>query len=300
MKVVFFGTSEFAVPILRAIAEQVSLVVTQPDRPSGRGMRLKRSPVGELASTLGIPIETPVRARHPEFVDRIKAENADLSIVAAYGQILPQEILDATARGAFNLHGSILPAYRGAAPIQRSIEFGERETGVTLIQMDAGMDTGDIVDIRRTTIGDEETAGELQVRLAGIASEMTSDWLQRLASGDYPRTPQDNVQATHAKKIERAETEIKLTGDAAEQHRKARAFTPSPGAFLQTRVGRIRLSAIRFDPRTAAPGTLIEPDVVACVGGALRLVEIQPEGKTRMSGRDFANGFRLRAGDTLI
>lgn len=300
MKVVFFGTSDFAVPILRAIADHVTLVVTQPDRPSGRGMRLKRSPVGELAETLGTPIETPVRARDQEFVERIKAERADLSIVAAYGQILPQSVLDATARGAFNLHGSILPAYRGAAPIQRSIELGESETGVTLMQMDAGMDTGDIIDIWTTTIGDEETAGGLQARLAEIAAKMTANWLPRLASGDYPRTPQDDAKATHARKIERAETEIKLAEDAATQHRKARAFTPSPGAFLQTRVGRIRLSSVRFDPRTAAPGTLIEPDVVACVGGALRLVEIQPEGKTRMSGRDFANGYRLRAGDTLL
>ena len=169
MRIVYFGTSDFAVPALRALAEHVVLVVSQPDRPTGRGMKLQSSPVKKLALELGLPVETPEKARTPEFVEQVAAIGADVHVVAAYGQILSVKLLETAKNGGINLHGSILPAYRGAAPIQRSILNGDHETGVTLMQMDKGMDTGDMIAVAKTPIGPDETYGELQTRLSEIA-----------------------------------------------------------------------------------------------------------------------------------
>lgn len=299
MKIVYFGTAEFAVPILQAIAPHVALVVAQPDRPSKRGLRLEPSPVKAAALALGLAVETPDRARNPEFIASIRDLRADALIVAAYGQILPEQLLESARQGAFNLHGSILPKYRGAAPIQRCIQAGETETGVTLMQMDKGMDTGDIIAIERLAIGAEETYGALQGRLATLAAEMTSAWLPRLVAGDYPRSPQDHVAATHAPKVEKAEARLDFDSAVILEHRKYRAFTPSPGATLQTRWGTVRVESARLDERQGVPGTMSGPASVAFVGGSLELVEVRPEGKKRMSGRDFANGFRLQPGDSL-
>lgn len=299
MKVVYFGTADFAVPALEAVKEHVSLVVTQPDRPGKRGMQLQPTPVKTKALELGLPVETPEKSRAPEFVERLRSEAADILLVAAYGQILSQAVLDSASFGGINLHGSILPKYRGAAPIQRAILEGETETGVTLMQMDKGMDTGDMIAVERLPIDPDVTYGELQEQLAFMAAGMARDWLPRLTAGDYPRTPQDHDRATHAAKITKAEAEMSFERNARTEYNRYRAFTPSPGAFLNTAFGKIRVSEASYVEGQGEPGTILAPGVVAFTGGAIELRTIQPEGKKRMTGRDFMNGMRLKPGMSL-
>jgi len=303
LRIVYFGTGEFAIPPLEAIAEHTVLVVTQPDRPSGRGMSLKPSPVKRAALELGLPVETPEKSRAPEFVELIRALEADAMVVASYGQILSQALLEATQRGGINLHGSILPKYRGAAPIQRAILEGETETGVTLMQMDKGMDTGDVIDIVRTPIGPDETYGELQNRLASLAADQIREWLPRIVAGDYPRQPQDHESATIAPKVDRAESELRFDNEAAREYNRFRAFTPNPGTFLRIEgIGTVKLHQVGPSEGSAAPGTVLSVQPfprIAFENGSLELIEVQPEGKKRMSGRDWINGLRLRPGENL-
>ncbi len=314
MRLIFFGTGSFCLPALRALRDDVVLVVTQPDRPSGRGMKMHLSPAKEIATQLGIPVETPERSRAPEFVEKLETMRPDALVVASYGQILSQRMLDSAKRGGINLHGSILPKYRGAAPIQRAIQNLEPETGVTLMQMDKGMDSGDVIAIERTPIGPDETYGELQDRLAILAAEMAVDWMPRIIAGDYPRTPQDAAQMTLAPKIEKAECELQVEGDAEREYAKFRAFTPAPGAYLKIgypqnegvlgeRAATLKISRAKLGTGKGASGVVIstgEGCEVAFGTGSLILLEVQPEGKKRMSGRDFANGMRLKPGDRLV
>ncbi len=335
MKLIFFGTGSFAVPALRALAESVSLVVAQPDRPSGRGLKLQASPVKQAATELGILVETPEKSRAPEFVERLREEGADALVVASYGQILSTAVLESAKRGGINLHGSLLPLYRGAAPIQRAILDGQLETGVTLMQMDRGMDTGDMIAVRRTPIGADETYGELQDRLAVMAGEMASEWMGRIVTGDYPRESQNPALATMAPKVQKSEAELSFDRPALGEYARFRAFTPSPGAVLKASVGLVRVSKARLagvhaeaenlgsriadlgsgnapsgsgsDARSAirdpgSPGTILTVSPSLVVGfaeDAMELIEVQPEGKKRMSGRDLANGLRLKPGMNL-
>ncbi len=298
--IVFFGTAPFAVPILEAVAKHVSLVVSQPDRPTGRGLHVQLSPVKAKAIELGLAVETPEKSRAPEFVERLVHEKPDFLLVAAYGQILSERVLDTGRHGAFNLHGSILPKYRGAAPIQRAILSGESETGVTLMKMDKGMDTGDMIDIRKLGIGNDETYGDLQSRLAELAAEQTRDWFDRLRQGDFEAAAQDPNLATYAPKIEKEEAELRFERFSEDEYNRFRAFTPSPGAYFHTRFGRLRLSQVRLSDQVGEPGTVRMPNLVTFNGGSLELIEVQPEGKRRMAGRDFFNGCRLRNGDSLV
>jgi methionyl-tRNA formyltransferase len=299
-EIVYFGTAEFAVPALQAIHSRVSLVVCQPDAPARRGQRLQALPVKLAAHELGLPVETPVKSRAPEFVERLRAENATLLVVAAYGQILSQAVLDSAKFGGINLHGSILPKYRGAAPIQRAILDREAETGVTLMQMDKGMDTGDMIALARHPIGPDSTYGELSSELSQIAADMLSDWIERLLAGNYPREPQNHDLATHAAKTSRADAELSVSESAEQAYARFRAVTPSPGAFLATVNGHLKLSAARLGTESGEPGTLVAPGTLAFASGSLELIEVQPEGKKRMSGRDLMNGWRLRTGDRLV
>lgn len=302
MKVVFFGTSEFAVPALRAIAEHVVLVVSQPDRPSGRGMKLMPSAMKKAAEELGIPVATPEKARDLEFVAQIEALHADVHVVAAYGQILSVKLLETAKNGGINLHGSILPAYRGAAPIQRAIFDGLEATGVTLMQMAKGMDTGDMIAIESLAIGPDETYGELQTRLSVLAAEMIKEWLPRLCAGDYPRVVQDEAFATHAPKVERHETELSFEQDAQTAYRAYRAFTPNPSVFINTAKGRLKLKSVKRARAEGKVGEVISlaPLTVAFTTGALVFEQVQPEGKPAMAGDAWANGQRLRVGESLF
>jgi len=303
MKVIYFGTASFAVPALEAVSSSVCLVVTQPDRPGRRGMKLQPSPVKVAAMELGLPVETPEKSRAPEFVERLRVREADVLLVAAYGQILSTAVLESSKRGGINLHGSILPKYRGAAPIQRCILAGDAETGVTLMQMDKGMDTGDVIAIEKTAISPDETYGELQDRLAVVAAQMAQSWMPRICEGGYPREPQASRRATFAPKVEKAEAELRFERNAADEYDRFRAFTPSPGAFLTTVFGFVRIGSARLGTREGPPGVVMSTSDSLTVGfsvGSLDLLEVQPEGKKRMTGKDFANGFHLRPGDILF
>jgi methionyl-tRNA formyltransferase len=302
MKIIFFGTGEFALPALKSLSREIVLVVTQPDRPSGRGLALKPSPIKLLAQQLGLIVESPERSRDPNFVQRVSGLNADALVVASYGQILSQELLSAAKFGGINLHGSILPAYRGAAPIQRAILNGEEETGVTLMQMDRGMDTGDIIAIERTPIGDDETYSELQERLAEIAANMASEWLTRIVKGDYPKTPQDHARASLAPKFSRDEREISFERPADEEFNRFRALTEKPGALLSTTFGRIKVRRARMSDLDGTPGEVLTLNSGITLGfrtGSIEVLEAQPEGKKGMSGRDLANGWRLKPGANI-
>lgn len=303
MNLVFFGTSSFAVPALRALSPHLVLVVTQPDRPARRGMALQPSPVKLAAMELGLRVECPERSRDPNFVELLRAFEPAALVVAAYGQILSVPVLESAERGGINLHGSILPRYRGAAPIQRCILAGDTETGVTLMQMDKGMDTGDVIATVKTKIGPDETYGELQDRLAEIAADMAREWMPTICAGGYPRTPQNAAEATVAPKVEKSEAELSFLRPATAEYNRFRAFTPAPGAFLRTRVGLVRIGAARMGTGEGSPGVVMSTADSCQIGfasGSLRFIEVQPAGKKRMSGKDFANGLRIRVGDCLL
>lgn len=300
MKLVYFGTASFAVPALQALAPHVCLVISQPDRPSGRGMKLNPSPVKAAALELGLPVETPEKSRAPEVVEMLQALEADAFVVAAYGQILSQAVLDSSKRGSINLHGSILPAYRGAAPIQRGLINGDTESGVTLMQMDRGMDTGDIIDIARTPIGPDETYGELQDRLALLAADLAAAWMPRIVVGDYPRVPQDQELATMAPKLDRSEGLLEVDQPAQHAYNRFRGVTPSPGAYLETNFGRLKITKSRMGDRSGTAGAFLGADQIAFAEGSLKLLEVQPEGRGRMSLDAVVNGWRLRPGDALV
>lgn len=304
MRLAYFGTASFAVPALERLAGSVVHVVSQPDRPTGRGLKVQMSPVKEAALRLGLPVSTPEKAREPEFVEFLKSLDCDVFVVAAYGQILPQRILDIPKRGCVNLHGSILPRWRGAAPVQRAVEAGDSESGVTLMQMDKGMDTGDMIAISRTGIGADETAGELYDRLAVIAGDLAEEWLPRIALGDYSREKQDDVLATHAAKVTKEDAVLTCDLTMETAYNRYRAFTPTPGAVLMTKEGPLKILRARMasgNDGEAGEILAVRPDlVVAFADGALDLVEVQSVGRKRVSGADYANGARLGPGDRLV
>jgi methionyl-tRNA formyltransferase len=305
MKVVYFGTSDFAVPPLAAIADRVSLVVTQPDRVSGRGMKESRpSPVKRFALKRDLPVETPEKSRAPEFVERLQALRPDLFVVASYGQILSRRLLDVPKHGCVNLHASLLPKYRGAAPIQRAIENGDIYSGITLMQMEEGLDTGPIISYETTAIGPNETAGELHDRLADLAARLIEGWLPVLARGEYRGEPQDESEASYAKKLDKTDAKVTFDKSAKEIYNKIRAFSPHPGAFFYDLRGTVQIVEARpVDAGEGFQGQVIsvKPElVVGCAQGSVRLLTLKPEGKKAVSGVDYANGKRLRPGDSIL
>ena len=303
MRVVFFGTSSFAVASLRAIASNVLLVVTQPDRPSGRGSTLKISPVKMAALSLGLEVQAPENVRAKEFVENIELIRPDVHVVASYGQILSERLLSTAVHGGINLHASVLPKYRGAAPIQRAILDGDTETGVTLMQMDKGMDTGDIIAIEKTPIGFDETEPELETRLGQLASGMIENWLPRLCSGEYPREPQDESLATYAPKVLKSEAELAWDETAEMAYRRFRAFVARPGAFLTTKFGKVKVKNARIGSLSGKSsevlGSYEDGLLIAFREGSILLNRVLLEGRKEMNGEDFANGLRLAPGDQL-
>jgi len=302
MRLIYFGTGTFALPTLQALAPHVVLVVTQPDGQTGRGLQTAPTPAKLLGQSLELPVASPEKSRAPEFVDILRSMEADALVVASYGQILSTAVLESARCGGINLHGSILPQYRGAAPIQRAILNGEKESGITLMQMARGMDTGDIIAVERLPIGPDETYGELQDRLADVAANMAQFWLPKIVSGEYPRTPQNNSLMTLAAKVDKSEAELQFNRFADSEYLRFRAFTPSPGAFVRTIFGRLKLNSVQMSELNGLAGTVLDlnPLTVAFNQGGLQFLEVQPEGKKRMSGREFANGARLKVGMPLI
>ena len=305
MRIVFMGTPAFAVPSLEACLKlgEVVLVVTQPDKPKGRGQALAAPPVKELAVSRGIPVAQPPKLRGTDFAQVIRDARADVTVVTAYGKILPKDVLDASRRGSVNVHASLLPRWRGAAPIQRSIEAGDAETGVCLMQMDEGLDTGGVISCARTAIGPDDTSESLHLRLSALGGELLVRDLPRYVAGALGATPQPSEGVTHAKMIDKEEGRLDFSRPAVELERRLRAFTPWPGAFTHLEGGtlvKVHRMRVQGDNDGQAPGTVLRADaegiVVACGEGALSLMELQAEGKRRMTAAEFLQSRRFENG----
>ena len=311
MRVLFWGTPEFATPPLRALLGEgfeVVGVVTQPDRPQGRSRSsLVPSPVKAIALEEGLPVLQPEKPRGEEFVARLRALAPDISVVVAYGHILPREVIDLPAQGTLNIHASLLPALRGAAPIQAAIRQGLTETGVTIMRMVPALDAGPVVLMARTPIAEDETYGELRLRLSELGALALVEALSLLSIGAATETPQDDALATYAPKVEREDARVDWTRPSTEVARVVRAYDPKPGAFTTLRGGEVKLFGARVlldRPDTpAALGEVLSagPDgmVVACGGGAVRIVEVQPAGKRRLSVAEWVRGRGIAEGDRL-
>ena len=302
MQIVFMGTPDFAVGALEALITQgheITAVVTQPDKPKGRSKELQFPPVKECAVKHGIPVFQPRRIKTPEAIEELKKYPADIYIVAAFGQILSQEILDLPKYGCLNIHASLLPKYRGASPIQRVIIDGEAETGVTIMQMNAGLDTGDMLVKKEIAIGAEETAEELYERLSELCVETLSETLEQLEAGTLQGTPQDDAQSSYASRITKEMSALDFTRPAAELHNLIRGIT----GFTMLEGKRLKVYGSRVvEGVSGEAGTIAEPEdfVVACGdGNGLRFTEIQPEGKRRMAAADFLRGKKLKKGEKL-
>ncbi|QDX82142.1 methionyl-tRNA formyltransferase [Denitratisoma sp. DHT3] len=302
MKVVFAGTPEFAAWALEAIIAagfEVSLVLTQPDRPAGRGQKLQASAVKQTALAHGLPVYQPERLKDAASHAPIRAAAGDVMVVAAYGLILPQAVLDIPARGCINIHASLLPRWRGAAPIQRAIEAGDAETGVAIMQMEAGLDTGPVLLTESLPIDAADTAASLHDKLAAQGARLIVEALRRLPT--LTPVPQPEAGVTYAHKIEKAEGRLDWTRSAVELGRRIRAFNPFPGAVAQYGDTPIKIWNAVPAAGAAAPGTILQADaaslIVACGEGALALTELQKPGGKRLTAADFLRSFPLRAGD---
>jgi methionyl-tRNA formyltransferase len=305
LRLVFLGTPQFAVPTLERIVaagHQVLTVVTQPDRPSGRGQRLATSPVKESAGRLGLPIFQPVRVRRPEAVAQLRALNAETMVVVGYGQIIPQSVIDLVPLGIINVHASLLPKYRGAAPIQWAMANGETRTGLTTMRIDAGLDTGEMLLKAETEIGSEENAIELGQRLALMGADLLIETLDGLERGTIVPQPQDQTEATLAPILKKEDGLIDWRQPAQAIHNRVRGLQPWPGAYTKFRGQRLHIwrSQVTADS-CSPPGRLfgVKPPSVCCGSGSLELVDVQLEGRKRMTGSDFVNGQRLTGIEVL-
>jgi methionyl-tRNA formyltransferase len=295
LRILFLGTPQFAVPTLEALARshEIVLVVAQPDKPAGRGMHLQAPAVAVKAKELGLPLAQPLKARDPEFLAQVAALNADAGVVIAYGKILVRTLLDLPRHGFLNVHASILPNYRGAAPIQRAIERGERETGVTIMRVDEELDHGATFAIERTEIGADERTPSLSARLSTLGADALLPVLDRLANGTTIETPQQHELATYAPKIEKEEGHVRWSDSARTIYDKFRAFDPWPGVFTDT----LKLVELARADGSGSPGTVLSVDdagiVVACGEGALRVVTLQRAGKPKMRATDYVRAGHL-------
>lgn len=303
------GTPDFAVPSLEALLRNgydVVGVVCQPDRPKGRGHRLAPCPVKEAAEAAGVPVYQPERIRRPEGVRMLRELAPDLCVTAAFGQILSQENLDIPPLGTVNVHASLLPRHRGSAPVNWSVIQGDAQTGVTTMMTDKGMDTGDILLMRATLIGERETAGELTDRLALLGADLLIETLQALAAGTLKRTPQDHAAATYEPKMDRELGRVDFAKTAQEIDRLVRGTTPWPGAFTTLDGQTLKIFEVKraSDAPSAQPGTVVAADgkrglVVACGDGDLAIEQMQMPGAKRMRSADYLRGHAMEPGVRL-
>ena len=291
LTIIFMGTPDFAVLALIALHEaghDIACVYTQPPRPAGRGKKLRPSPVQAKAEELGIPVRSPRSLKSEEAQTEFAALNADVAVVAAYGLILPQAILDAPTHGCLNIHASILPRWRGAAPIHRAIMAGDAETGVTIMQMEAGLDTGPMLHIVRTPVNDK-TTGELTEELAELGASAIVEVLADL--GSYAPQPQDEAGVIYAPKIDKAEARIDWSRPAGELVRMIHGLAPFPGAWFELEGERLKLLRAEAAQGSGAPGTVLDEDfAIACGSGTIRPVRLQRAGKPAMERGDFLRG----------
>ena len=308
LRIVFMGTPEFAVPTLRSIVEaghEVVAVYTQPPRPAGRrGLELMASPVQREAERLGIEVRTPASLRDEAEQADFAALDADAAVVVAYGLLLPKPILEGTRLGAYNGHASLLPRWRGAAPIQRAIMAGDRETGMMIMKMDEGLDTGPVALTERVEIGPYETAGELHDRLMPLGAALMVEALERLEAGTLALAPQASDGATYARKIDKAETRIDWRLAAGDVHNHIRGLSPFPGAWCEVDLGgkAERLKILRSAPASGAgvAGEVIDGNLtVACGEGAVRLTELQRAGGRAVTAEEFLRGTKMEKGMKL-
>ena len=309
LRVIFMGTPDFAVPTLEkllAAKHDIVAVVTQPDRPKGRGQRMAASPVKEFAISQGLPVLQPEKIKDPVFINHMLQLRPDVIVVVAFGQFLPQGLLDLPPLGCINVHASLLPRYRGAAPIHWAIINGETKTGVTTMWMDIGMDTGDMILKAETPIGPDETTGELHDRLKWMGAELLVRSLELLMTGNAPRIPQDNSAASYAPLLTRDIEQVDWRRSALEVHNLVRGLNPWPGAYT-THSGKTlkiwRTRIIDGHAGSVPPGTVVDVRhhgvVVATGRGLIQLTEVQPESKKRMQACEYARGYNLCAGDIL-
>lgn len=304
-RAIFFGTPAFAVPCLDALYEiaDVVRVVTQPDRPAGRGMALAAPPVKTRALERGTEVVQPTKVRVPEFAELLRADRAEVGVVVAYGRILTKEVLAAPRLGCVNVHASLLPRFRGAAPIQWAIASGDAETGVCLMQMDEGMDTGPVLARRVTPIDPNETGLELGERLSRLGADILREELPHYLAGELRAEPQDHARATMAPLLEKENARVDFRLCARAVHDRIRAMTPWPGAFAFLDGKRVKLFGTRFSSpgiSVDAPGTIVDVVdgalLVACGDGVIHLAEAQLEGRKRVRGAEMLVGLRLEAG----
>jgi methionyl-tRNA formyltransferase len=312
VRVLFWGTPEFAVAPLRALLGEgfdVVAAVTQPDKPVGRSRsRLEPPPVKATAVAEGVPVLQPERPRAEEFVAQLQALEPDLSVVVAYGHILSQQIIDLPRLGTINIHASLLPRLRGAGPIQAAILEGHSETGVTIMRMVKALDAGPSILQVRTPIPDDETYGELQLRLAEMGAMALIEALALIELGQAVEQPQDDSLATYAPKIDRTMTRVNWSADARSICRTVRAFDPRPGAFSEARSGEFKLFGARIWPAAVdgapGPGEVLSIDadgmLVACLGGAVQVSSVHPAGKRRLEPREWARGRGIEVGERLF
>jgi len=309
MRVLFAGTPEFAVTALRAVhtaGHQIVLVLTQPDRLAGRGLSQSASPAKRAAEALGLPVFQPTTLKDPGVQERLRAAAPDVMVVAAYGLILPQAVLDIPRFGAINIHASLLPRWRGAAPIQRALLAGDVRTGISIMQMDAGLDTGPVLLVAETPIGPDDTAGTLHDRLAALGARLVVEALDEIAAGTARPVRQPAEGATYAAKLDKAEARIDWRRSGADIARVVRAFDPAPGAVARFRGTELKIW--RAAPAGAAPdaagapaGTVVAASddgiVVACGDGAVVLTELQRAGGRRLRAAELRRGFAVAVGD---
>lgn len=300
MNVLYAGTPAFAAAVLESLLEQPDMkvvgVLSQPARPQGRGLKETASPVAALAEKAGTPLATPARWSE-ETTAWVREKNADCLVTVAYGLLVPEPALAATRLGALNVHASLLPRWRGAAPIQRAIESGDAETGISIFVLEKTLDTGPLLAVETLAIGPAETAATLHDRLASLAARLLPETLRSYADGKVAPSPQDESRATHAPKLRKEEGRLAWHLPAIEIERKCRAFQPWPGVT----VAGIRLHTVALAPGDGEPGRVLDVDplVVATGSGALRLDRVQRAGGRPMTGAELARGLRLRRGDTL-
>jgi methionyl-tRNA formyltransferase len=307
VRVVFWGSPAFALPTLEALlasAHQVVGAVSQPARPKGRGRGVAATPVAERAGVAGLPVLTPEKPRGDVFLASLRALGADVFLVAAYGEILPPAVLEIPPRGALNVHASLLPAYRGAAPVTRALLDGWQITGVTIMRMEAGLDTGPICLQSEVPIRPDDTAGSLAARIADQGARLAVEALDLLEAGRLVETPQDDRAASLARKVEPDEARLDWSRPTALLERATRAFDPWPGAWTTWRGERLKVFRLESGPAVGdgGPGELLETDpapIVRTGDGAVRLVLVQPAGGRRMSGSDWARGREARPGQRL-
>jgi methionyl-tRNA formyltransferase len=307
MRIVFMGTPHFACPTLRALVDhgyEVAAVYTRTPKPFGRGMRHRISPVHALASDLGLPVATPTNFRSDEPVDTLRAAAADVVVVVAYGLILPMAILSAPRHGCLNLHGSLLPRWRGAAPIQRSIMAGDKETGIAVMRMEPTLDTGPVAMVDKVVITDEMTAGELHDELAGRGATLMVRALQALEEGSLAFTRQSSDGVVYAAKIDNEECRIRWSDGASMVHNQIRGLSPVPGAFFEADLGRGRerikvLRSKRAD-MNGRPGEVLDAQLaVGCGEGAVEIIAMQRAGKMAMTATEFLRGTPVGVGTKL-